>query len=262
MATSVRDRALSILELLVRHVNGLSMTEVSEQLGIPRTATHRLLGELKDMGYIKQPNNGTLYLLTIKLASLGLTYLAASGITEATQPLLDELASETGELVRLAIIEGNQLIWVAKAQGARSGLRYDPDAGADVYLPASSSGLAWLAAVSDDRALELIAEQGLQRGESMGPNAPRSIRELLARVELTRQRGYAMVHDTYEPGTSAAAVIIRHKADGNPIGTLSVAGPSIRMTDEKISRIAPRLKECAQRLGALSAISPVFGYRG
>ncbi|SFP01242.1 transcriptional regulator, IclR family [Ectopseudomonas composti] len=261
MSTSVRDRALSILELLVKHVGGLPMSEIADRLDIPRTATHRLLNELKDMGYVKQNAATTHYLLTVKLASLGLTYLAASGITDATQPLLDELAQETGELIRMAVIEGNHLIWVAKAQGARTGLRYDPDAGSDVYLPATANGLAWMAAESEERALELIAEQGMDRAQHMGPNAPKSLRELLDRIDQTHKRGYGVVHDVYEPGTSAVAVVIRHVDDGRPIGTVSAAGPSARMTAEKIEAITPRLQDCAKRLAALSLVSPAFNTR-
>ncbi|AVD90132.1 Acetate operon repressor [compost metagenome] len=261
MPSSVRDRALSILELLVKHVAGLPMSEVADKLGIPRTATHRLLGELKEMGYVKQNPSTTHYLLTVKLASLGLTYLASSGIIDATQPLLDELAQETGELIRLAVIEENQLIWVAKSQGARSGLRYDPDAGADVYLPATANGLAWLAAEPEERALELIAEQGMERAQGMGPNAPRTLRELMERIEETRTRGYGVVRDVYEPGTSAIATVIRHVDDGRPIGTVSIAGPSVRMTPEKVEAVAPLLQEYAKRLAGLSLVSPAFNNR-
>lgn len=85
--------------------------------------------------------------------------MAASGIFDAAQPPLDELAQATGELARLAVIEGDQLIRVTKAQGARSGLRYDPDAGSEVYLAATANGLARLVAMSEERALQLIAHR-------------------------------------------------------------------------------------------------------
>ncbi|MFT3717738.1 IclR family transcriptional regulator [Pseudorhodoferax sp.] len=258
---SVRDRAISILELLVRNVRGLPMHEVADQLGIPRTAAHRLLADLKEMGYVKQEPGSTQYLLTVKLASLGLSYLAASGIVDAAQPLLDDLADVTGELARLAVMEGDQLIWVAKAQGARSGLRYDPDSGADVYLPATANGLALLAAVSEERALQLIAKHGIEKAASMGPGAPSSMRELMDRIEETRARGYAVVFEAYEAGTSAVAAVIRRPGDGEPVGTVSIAGPSIRVTAERLPVLAPAVKECAHRLAAVSAWSPAFTRR-
>lgn len=255
---SARDRALLIIELLARHVNGLPITEISEQLSIPRTATHRLLGDLKAMGYVKQQVHTGQYMLTVKLASLGLGYLAATGINDVALPFLEDLAQATGELVRMAVIEGDSLTWVAKAQGASCGLRYDPDAGMDVYLPASANGLAWLAAESEERAMALITQQGLADVAQKGPGAPHTLAELLAALELTRQRGYATVKDAYEAGTSAVAAVIRNSVSGRPIGTVSVAGPTVRMNADRLEQMAPLVLACASELSLASKSSPLF----
>jgi IclR family acetate operon transcriptional repressor len=132
---------------------------------------------------------GSTYALTVKLAALGLSYMANNGISDAIQPLFEELAQETRELVRLAIIEDTRLICVAKAQGAKTGLRYDPDTSAEANLPASANGLARMEAVSEERALELIATQRMQRAATMGPGAPRTLREVLELRKLTRRQG-------------------------------------------------------------------------
>ena len=210
------------------------------------------------MGYVKQNAHTTHYMLTIKLAALGLSYLAATGVTDAAQPLLDDLAERSCELVRLAVIEGNQLTWVAKSQGARSGLRYDPDAGLDVYLPATANGLAWLAAVTDERALELLSQHGMDQAKRMGPGAPQTLREVLERIDQTRQRGHATVFDAYEQGTSAMAAVVCASTHGAPIATVSIAGPSVRMTPERMEALAPDLLACAKALGATSGQSPLF----
>lgn len=258
---SVRDRALSIVELLAHNVHGLPMSEVGDRLGIPRTAAHRLLTDLKETGYVKQDPSSHQYMLTVKFASLGLNYLAATGITDAAQPLLDDLAEACGELVRLAVVEGNQLIWVAKAQGARTGLRYDPDAGLEVYLPATANGLAWLAAVSEERALDLVALQGMDLARKMGPGAPQTLRALMEQVAATKARGYAVVFDAYVAGTSALAAAVCIEGRSEPIGTVSIAGPSIRLTAEHMATLAPKLLKCADALAVASASSPMFGRR-
>lgn len=258
---SVRDRALSIVELLAHHVRGLPMSEIADTLGIPRTAAHRLLADLKDTGYVKQDTGTAQYTLTVKLASLGLAYLAATGITDAAQPLLDDLADSCEELVRLTVVEGNQLIFVAKAQGARRGLRYDPDNGHDIYLPATANGLSWLAAVTEERALELIALQGLERAKDYGPGAPRTFRQLMDQVEATRRRGYAMAFDIYEAGTSAMATVVRLTGSEEVIGSVSIAGPTTRMTQERMETMAPALQACADALALASKGSPMFSRR-
>ena len=246
--SSSRDRALAILELLVRHARGLPMSEIGDTLGVPRSAAHRLLADLKATGYVKQDPVTSHYLLTVRLASLGLAFLAAKGITDLAQPVLDELAEATSELARLAMAEEDRLVWIAKAQGARTGLRYDPDSGADVYLPASANGLAFLAAVSEDHTLRLLAAQGMERAASMGPGSPKSLREAMDRVEETRERGYAVVFDSYEAGTSAIAAVIQREPGTPPAGTVSIAGPSVRISRERIGELAPHVLRAASSL--------------
>ncbi|WP_230956760.1 IclR family transcriptional regulator [Burkholderia cepacia] len=252
---------MAIVELLAHNVHGLPMSEVGDRLGIPRTAAHRVLNDLKESGYVKQDPNSSQYMLTVKLASLGLSYLAATGITDVAQPLLDDLAEASGELVRLAVVEGDDLIWIAKAQGARTGLRYDPDAGLEIYLPATANGIAYLAAVDEERALALVSRQGMEHSREMGPGAPQTLRALLEQVEQTRQRGFAVVFDAYEAGTSAVAAAICVDNRSGPIGTVSIAGPSIRMTDERMKTLGPRVQQCADALALASRSSPMFARR-
>jgi DNA-binding IclR family transcriptional regulator len=114
---------LGILECLARNARGLALQEIAGQLDIPKSAAHRILGELARRRYVRQDPATGRYLLTTRLTSLGFRYLADSGVVDIAQPVLDRLAAETGELVRLGIIDGDRQTWVAKAQGARSGLR-------------------------------------------------------------------------------------------------------------------------------------------
>ena len=119
----VMERTLGILELLAREAEGLPLAVISERLGMPRSAAHRLLSDLVRYGYVRQIREQGDYILTTKLTSLGLGFLGEMGIMDAAQPLLDRLADSSGELVRLAIVDGNSLTWLAKAQGARRGWR-------------------------------------------------------------------------------------------------------------------------------------------
>ena len=75
---------------------------------------------------------------------MGLSFLSKTGVVDIAQPVIDRLAEATEELVRLAIVDGQRLTLVAKAQGARSGLRYDPDMGIELQLSCSAAGHAWL----------------------------------------------------------------------------------------------------------------------
>jgi DNA-binding IclR family transcriptional regulator len=257
MAGSQIERVLSVLEHLTQDPRGLPMQTLAEQLGIPKSATHRLLAELVRLGYVRQNPDNLRYQLSTKLVAMGFRYLASSG-ADIVQPVLDRLAQETGELVRLGVIEGERQTWIAKSQGARSGLRYDPDMGREAPLFYTASGHAWLATLSDAEALSLVERQGVAIAEGLGPNAPRSNIELLERLRLAREQGYAWVEESSAVGTSAIAAVVRHPLDRRVVGVLSVAGPSARLPQARLHELAPLLLSFVEELSAASQASELF----
>ena len=71
------------------------------------------------------------------MASMGLSFLSKSGVVDVSQPVIHRLAQVTGELVRLAIVDGERLTLVAKAQGARSGCCTTPTWASTCDCPAA-----------------------------------------------------------------------------------------------------------------------------
>jgi len=198
--SGVLERTLGILELLSSQEQGVELAVLADKLNMPKSAAHRLLADLSRFGYVRQTRDMGEYVLTTKLVSLGLTYLSKTGVIDVAQPLLDRLAEQTGELVRLSVVDGDRLIWVARAQGARQGLRYDPDMGSIARLSCSSSGLAWLSTMKDDDALALVSQQGLGTPQEFGPNAPKSLKAFLKVLQDTRKQGYSLTEETYTAG--------------------------------------------------------------
>ena len=257
---STLSRALSILETLAAHPEGLPLAEVAGELELPRSACHRLLGELLQCGYVRQLREQGDYALTTKLAAVGLGYLGASGIVDLAQPVIDRMAARSGELVRLALIDGDRLTFVAKAQGARFGLRYDPDMGIDVRLSCSAGGHAWLMTLSEERATELVARQGFGDPKSFGPKAPTTFKALMKVLEEDRRRGFSMIMEMYAPGMSAMAAPVQRRNEP-AIGVITVAGPLLRLTRERMLELGPELVAAAGELALSSSTSPLFARR-
>ncbi len=245
------ERAFTILTLLNDHPVGLPVGEIASRLEYPPSGAHRLLTELTRLGYVRQDRPQGDYKLTIKLAAMGLSFLSRTGITDLSQPILDDLAKKSQELVRLALFDGNDLIWVAVSQGSTAALRYDPgsEQGVVVHFASSAGGQAWLAAMEDDEARAAIERQGVVRSTEPGLKPPQKMDEVLALVHTTRTRGYSMNSDSYHPGMAAMATVIRNPSTGAAIGTVSIAGPSVRMTPAHMQSLAGDLLEAAQTLG-------------
>lgn len=257
MAGSQIERVFNVLESLTREARGVPMQTLAEQLGIPKSATHRLLAELVRLGYVRQNAENSRYHLSTKLVAMGFQYLASSG-ADIVQPILDRLAQETGELVRLGVVDSERLTWIAKSQGARSGLRYDPDMGREAPLYYTASGHAWLASMTDALALAQVERQAIEAPDDLGPNAPQSNAQLLERLRVARECGYACVQESSAVGTSAIAAVVRSPLDQQVIGVLSVAGPSARLPQERLHALASGLLRFADELSVACQASELF----
>jgi IclR family transcriptional regulator, acetate operon repressor len=253
----ILERTLGILEYLATHADGVPMATIADEMGIPRSAAHRLLADLARFGYVRQTRKHGDYVLTTKLASLGLIHLSGTGVVDIAQPLLDRLAETSGELVRLSVVDGDRLTWVARAQGAMRGLRYDPDMGMDAKLSCTATGHAWLLTMADDEALQRVSRQGFGAPADYGPNAPTTVRALLKFVHAARSRGFSMIDEVFAPAMTAMAAPVVRK-DNLAIGVISIAGPKVRLTEKRMTKLGPALLEAAAELAASSKASMHF----
>ena len=255
--SGILERSFKVLEHLVAYPEGKTISALATELDLPLSATHRLLAGLIEHGYVRQhPAHGH-YMLTFKLVSLGLSYLTNSGVVDIAQPLLEQLAQQSGELVRLAVVDGDELTFVAKAQGARGGLRYDPDMGLSVNLACSAAGHAWLSTMPDSAARALVSKQGFGKPEDFGRDAPRNFNELLPFLRSARQRGFSLIKEVFAPGMGSISAPVR-VSDGSVIGVITIAGPLLRFDEERMLANGPALLATAQDLGRASGSSELF----
>ena len=254
------DRTVRILEALAAQPDGLPLAELAAEVNLPRSACHRLLADLVRCGYVRQLREMGDYTLTTRLPALGLSFLAGAGVVDIAQPIIDRLADVSGELVRLALVDGDRLTFVAKAQGARGGLRYDPDMGIDVRLSCSAGGHAWLMTLSEERATELVARQGLGSPREFGPQAPTTFKALMRVLEEDRKRGFSMMVEMYAPGMSAMAAPVLRRG-GEAVGVITIAGPVQRLTAQRMQELGKALVQAAGDLAIAATSSPLFRSR-
>lgn len=255
--SAVLQRSFRILEELATAPEGKTLTELVGELDLPLSAAHRLLTDLIELGLVRKDERRGEFSLTMKIPSLGLKFLSAGGVADIAQPILERLAAASGELVRLAIVEDDALIYVAKAQGAKQGLRYDPEMGRPVTLSCSAAGMIWLAGKSDEEAMRLVSQQGFGTPAEFGPRAPTTFKVLMPLVEAARRNGYATTRDMFLPAMSSMAtpVLAPH---GDVRAILIIAGPMSRLSEARMQELVPALQAAAAELAEASAVSPMF----
>ncbi len=258
MAHIPAERCLGIIELLAEGAREMPLGEIAERLALPKSGAHRLLATLVEQGWAAQDPGTGFYRLTMRLAVLGHRFYVGSGVPDVCQPLLDRLALDCREFARLAVVDGSALVWIAHAQGATTGLVYQPaDTMGNVPLYATASGKAWLATLPTEEAIGLVMRDGgFQHAARYGPNVIGSTEALLRDLRTTARRGYGLALNEAEPGVTAIGAAIRAGPDGPAVGTVSIAGPTVRVTESRVRELAPRVVACATEMAALWPLRP------
>ncbi|MEA3104095.1 IclR family transcriptional regulator domain-containing protein, partial [Caballeronia mineralivorans] len=130
-----------------------------------------------------------------------------------------------------------------------------------IALHATSVGKAWLAAMSNDEAIGYALRGGLGKPNGAGTSkAITSVDQLMPELEVTRQRGYGLVVEEAEPGVVAMAVTVRSLAARAVVGTVSIAGPVIRISPEHYDPFIALLREASAKLAAVWPRQSVDGH--
>ncbi len=247
------ERCLHLVEALAGESEPVELIELARRVGLPNSAAHRTLATLVTCGWVVQDPASQNYALSLRLCTLAFRNLEARAVSDIVQTVLNRLAQRTKEYCRLAIVEGDDLVWVARAQGATGGLRYDPDMGLELVLHATANGKAWLATLPENEALRIVCTRGFDAVRPLGPMAARSVDELRHNLAETRSRGYAVAIEEAEVGTAAVAVpfFSDESEDAPAAGTISVAGPLVRIVPERFDELSRELHAAADEITVL-----------
>ncbi len=253
MTVAAVERCLALIEVLAGETEPLELVEISSRVGLPNSATHRILTTLTARGWVVQDAASQNYSLSLRLSALAFRDLDARVVPDIVQAVLDRLSRQVKEYCRLAIVEGEDLVWVARAQGASVGLRYDPDMGQEIVLHATANGKAWLSSLPENDALRIVCARGFEADRPLGPKAVQNVDALRQHLNETRERGYAIAEDEAEAGTVALAApfFANETADAVVAGTISIAGPRVRFGTERHDELSHYLKDAAEEITAL-----------
>ncbi|MER8563887.1 IclR family transcriptional regulator [Mesorhizobium sp. M0578] len=246
VVNSLVERCFAVVELLAYEASAMRLGEIAEKLGLQKSAAHRMLNVLCEIGWVEQEQVTGFYKLSLRLGILGQRFLSANRLTDVSQPVLEDLAAASAELVRMAVIQGETLTWIAQVQGAKNGLKYQPDIVARVRLGSTANGKAYLSTLPPKDALR-IAIKSADDGQE---GTISSVEDLIKELKLARKRGWAISDAQTEPGVVAIAAPIT-LTGGPTVGTVSVAGPSSRLTVEQYDSVASSVLVAAAKLGEL-----------
>lgn len=240
------DRAVTVLEILGRE-GPVGVSELSRRLGIHKSTVSRLLATLERRGIVEQQADGSRYALGVALARLGRSARENLDVVTMARPVAEELSRTTGETVNISVLEAGEVVNVDEVNRSDSVLGVSW-LGRHTTLHNTSNGKVFLAHL-DEQEVERVLGQELVATTAHTLTDPDRLREQLARI---RELGYAWQHEELEPGLCAVAAPI-HDSLGAVLATISVAGPSFRMTQDRVPELGRLTVEAAagvsRRLG-------------
>ncbi len=236
-------RGLSILEALARAEGGLTLTDVSQRTGLPPSTTHRLLATLEAMGYVHQAGDLGYWYVGLQAYRVGSSFLANRDFVAQSHAYLRRLMEQSGETANLAVLDNGEAVFIAQVQ-CREMMRLVVKLGSRVPLHASGVGKAIFAAMADDQVGVVIARQGLPR---ITPTTLTEESAMWAAIRVIRQRGYSFDDEEHALGTRCVAAAI-YDEHAEPLGAISLAGPSSRLSDDHIRKLGPVVAHTAQEI--------------
>ncbi|KQW47519.1 IclR family transcriptional regulator [Nocardioides sp. Root1257] len=231
------DRALTILEVLAR-VGEAGVTEIAGELGVHKSTAFRLVSTLEAHRLVEQTSDRGRYRLGVGVLRLAGATTARLDLVQEARPVCRQLAADTGETVNIAVLSESSALYLDQVAGS-SALQPHNWVGQHIPLHATSNGKVLLSGLDDGRVQELLGT--LSRYTPTTITKKGKLREELA---LVREQGYAVAMDELEEGLTAAAAPIRN-AHGDVIASMSVSGPTFRLSEERVADVLPLLVEAA-----------------
>ncbi|HEX6248897.1 MAG TPA: IclR family transcriptional regulator [Nocardioidaceae bacterium] len=235
------DRALDVLETLAGAEVPLGVGEVARDVSLPQGTVHRLLRSLEQRGYVHQ-DAGRKY--SIGTAALRLGDAAQRSLARGARPFLAELVELSGESANLAVLEGNDVVYVAQHPSPHS-LRMFTEVGRHVTPHSTAVGKVLLAALPRDHADAVLRRTGLPGHTEHTVTDPG---RLLAELEVTRDRGWGVDEEEQERGVRCVAVPVDQH--GRVVAALSLSGPSGRFDGAATPGLVEKMTDIARRLSA------------
>jgi len=233
------ERALDVLLCFTNQTPGLTMSQISERIGINKSTVHRLLSTLEGKRFVERDPSTGVYKPGLRLLQMASLAMEQNSLRRLAATYLQDLSNHYKENVNLAVLDGADVVYLDVLEGSQ---RVKLAAVPGQRLPAfcTASGKAILAFLSEEK-IRSVLERGMPKHTQATITSPE---EFLKNIGEIRKRGFAISEQEFEDGINAIAVPICDQ----PIASVSIAGPAYRLTKDKMYEIGPNLLATAKTI--------------
>ena len=234
------DRGLRLLQAFGESAAPMSLSETAKAAGLPRATARRILITLQHAGFVS--SDGKLFALTPHVLTLAGSYLRSNQVVAVLQPVLDRISAEALEISSLAVLDGDDVVFIARGSPTRMFT-----GGVDIgyRLPAfcTAVGRAMLGRLDE---AELKVKLAAMRRDPLTPQTVTDSTRLLSAIIADREQGYSLVDREAEPHFRSIAVPVR-RYDGVIVGAINIGAHVDRIsTGQMTKRFLPLLRDGAE----------------
>jgi len=227
------------LETLAASKNGLSLSELSRTLAMPRSSTHCLLITLERQGYLLRNEKSGRYLFGMKLFSLANMAMSGLNLRKVASPSLRALKEATGLTVHMAILEQNEAVIIEKVESPYQ-LRLGTWVGKRMGVHCTAVGKALISHWTDEE-IDRLIKYGLPR---YNENTIISSKRLKRNLSQVRELGYSVDDEEDTIGSRCVGAPIFDQAE-RVIASISVAGFSAQINSQTFYTLTEKVKKGA-----------------
>lgn len=236
------ERALSLLEAIAQR-GGLTNSELSRRLGIPKSSASYLLRTLEQRGYLRRERETGKYQLGLKVLSLSRGVLTGLDIRELALPVLRKLVDRCELTAHLAVLDRGQAVYVEKVD-APGFIKMDTWVGRYMVVHATSVGKALVAHLPKEEVEAILKEHGLPKrtAKTISTRA-----KFLLELERVRVQGYAVDDEENNLGARCVAAPVFDSL-GEVQASVGVSGTTGQIDRRHLPRVAEMVKEAGRKI--------------
>lgn len=241
----VLDRTLDLLELLADQPEGMTLTGLTEALGVPKNTVYRIATTLTLRGYAVRDEATKRYVLSRKMLSVSHAAIGGKRLLEAAGPVLRTLRDATGETALLGTLSGSRGVVLDQVPSSQP-VKVVVEVGHAFPLHTAAPAKAILAFLPDEVRDRLVSDIRFTRHTSRTITSARSFARELAAV---RDRGYALDRREESEAYACAAAPVFDRS-GDVVAAIWISGPSDRVTATRLPSVARQVVVSARSLSS------------
>jgi IclR family transcriptional regulator, KDG regulon repressor len=233
------ERALEIMCCFDDKNPERGISEIAQVVDLHKATTHRIVTTMVNLGFLERAGDGQKYRLGMQLAELGFQVIRRMDLRREALLTMSQLSESIDEACDLSVYDHGDVFYVEVIQSSHA-LTISARVGTRLPAHCTASGKIFLANLPEAE-LSAILTQPLRAFTYKTITSPDELRRQLAQI---RQQDYAVDNEEFETGVRAVAAAVRNH-DGAVIAAISIAGPSSRITPERITEMTGTLQEAA-----------------